>query len=488
MMTSALVITVSGYGIGGLLRRNLFQQNNQNQPIMKNMTLNDSVQSIRGGGGTATSSPGEDDDDGDYMVSHSSRGSDEKVVISISQSFSAAGTEEEERGYHQLLEDNSDTAEEVVDEGGREYEVQDDGGSKLLIPLSDIELAFEESFAIIQKNNDAIVKAGWKLVHENELYTLFKRRGKDENGREEKGPVEYMMKGIVDDVSPRNFLHAQTNKGLRQGWDKTMSDMETNEHDPHSLDNYVREGDDYSEDTLYYRTKWPWPLKDRDYTLARRVQFKHDQGKEAVIFVSKATEELDVPLKDGVIRVENYWCRSAYFATQSIPAFSSSVGSDMKETMVKSKNGGVGTKNHPPVQLSGVSTSEVLNSTFEHESGSHANVNDVRHRLKDMFSGSSLGLGKNVFEKVKVPRLKKMLAGVHGEHSGRGSKKSSSGKRGSSAYDLKGTQFVTIFCDDSKVPLPSRVVDMISTQAEKVVPESMKSLHKAAVSLQEKEI
>ena len=32
------------------------------------------------------------------------------------------------------------------------------------------------------------------------------------------------------------------------------------------------------------------------------------------------------------------------------------------------------------------------------------------------------------------------------------------------------------------------ILDMISTQAEKVVPESMKSLHKAAVSLQEKEI
>lgn len=29
-------------------------------------------------------------------------------------------------------------------------------------------------------------------------------------------------------------------------------------------------GGDNSEDILYYRTKWPWPLKDRDYTLARR--------------------------------------------------------------------------------------------------------------------------------------------------------------------------------------------------------------------------
>ena len=29
-------------------------------------------------------------------------------------------------------------------------------------------------------------------------------------------------------------------------------------------------GADTSEDTLYYREKWPWPLKDRDYTVARR--------------------------------------------------------------------------------------------------------------------------------------------------------------------------------------------------------------------------
>ena len=32
----------------------------------------------------------------------------------------------------------------------------------------------------------------------------------------------------------------------------------------------LEEGDDISEDLLYYRTRWPWPLKDRDYTLARR--------------------------------------------------------------------------------------------------------------------------------------------------------------------------------------------------------------------------
>ena len=32
----------------------------------------------------------------------------------------------------------------------------------------------------------------------------------------------------------------------------------------------LTEGQDMGEDLLYYRTRWPWPLKDRDYTLARR--------------------------------------------------------------------------------------------------------------------------------------------------------------------------------------------------------------------------
>jgi hypothetical protein len=41
-------------------------------------------------------------------------------------------------------------------------------------------------------------------------------------------------------------------------------------------------------DILYYRTKWPWPLKDRDYTLARRC--KIFQKQNTIMFISRSVE------------------------------------------------------------------------------------------------------------------------------------------------------------------------------------------------------
>ena len=43
-----------------------------------------------------------------------------------------------------------------------------------------------------------------------------------------------------------------------------------------------------SSDVLYYRTKWPWPLKDRDYALARRCRVF--PAHNAVVFISKSVE------------------------------------------------------------------------------------------------------------------------------------------------------------------------------------------------------
>jgi hypothetical protein len=47
-------------------------------------------------------------------------------------------------------------------------------------------------------------------------------------------------------------------------------------------------GTEESADKLYYRTKWPWPLKDRDYTLARRCFVFEEE--EAIVLISKSTE------------------------------------------------------------------------------------------------------------------------------------------------------------------------------------------------------
>ena len=48
------------------------------------------------------------------------------------------------------------------------------------------------------------------------------------------------------------------------------------------------------------------------------------------------------------------------------------------------------------------------------------------------------------------------------------------------AVDLPGTSFITLFCDDQKVPLPPTIVDILSKQGEKLVPDSISSLHEVA--------
>ena len=405
MMCSSLLlwmpVRVHAYSIGGFYRNVFLKQQNSGQQSINNLTLNSSAQVLQ------------------IVCEDTMRQVQPVVVVAVDEE-----KEQKQRNQKQKQCD------------------QDVCGDRL-VPYSDIEQAFEESVAIIQQNNDAIMKAGWKFVHENELYTLFKRRPVD------KGPVEYMMKGVVGNVSPRLFLHAQTNKGIRQGWDKTMSEMETDGDMPECLDNYVLDGDDDGEDTLYYRTKWPWPLKDRDYTLARRVHFfdKHG-GREAIVFVSKATGVMGKPKKNGVIRVDNYWCRSAYF-----PGRKACGGAE--------SSGGSGSGSG-----SGSEERETEEDKVEFPSNTSNNFPPV-----DLTSKFLSGM---------MPKIPNVFG------SGGGGKKQwreRCGRRESSLFDTPGTEFVTIFCDDSKVPLPGKVIDMISTQAEKVVPDSMRRLRDAAAGL-----
>jgi hypothetical protein len=49
-----------------------------------------------------------------------------------------------------------------------------------------------------------------------------------------------------------------------------------------------------------------------------------------------------------------------------------------------------------------------------------------------------------------------------------------------SSIDSPGLRFVTVFCDDQKVPLPAALLDIISAQGEKVVPGSIERLYEVA--------
>lgn len=53
--------------------------------------------------------------------------------------------------------------------------------------------------------------------------------------------------------------------------------------------------------------------------------------------------------------------------------------------------------------------------------------------------------------------------------------------------DSPGLRFVTLFCDDQRVPLPAALVDIISAQGEKVVPGAIERLHEVAYQIQQQQ-
>ena len=89
------------------------------------------------------------------------------------------------------------------------------------------------------------------------------------------------MFGTIPEISPRTFLRAQVLKLHREKWDRTMGAMETIDHAAGAT---IDKGEELSQDLIYYRTLWPWPLKDRDYTLARRC--KIFPSERAAVFVA----------------------------------------------------------------------------------------------------------------------------------------------------------------------------------------------------------
>lgn len=163
----------------------------------------------------------------------------------------------------------------------------------------------------VLRPTDDICRSGWSLVHESADFHLFKRRLARDDGS--KGPIEYLMTGSLSDISPFSFLAAQIHRSWRSLWDNTMKEMSQGtlyiqrNHgcSPVSTEDTLRtmesSGDDggvveggchispvCSSDKLYYRTKWPWPLQDRDYALVRRCRIFPKEN--AFVLVSRSTQ------------------------------------------------------------------------------------------------------------------------------------------------------------------------------------------------------
>ena len=230
------------------------------------------------------------------------------------------------------------------------------------ISSTDLQQAYLKCFNTLSLTKTQLLLQGFKLIHQStqENFLLYKKKIKEKVST--KYRVIYLMIGEFSDISPRSFLTAQFDPLLRRHWDITCKEMQTEGVDKIS---HLIKGEKESCDQIYYRTRWPWPLKDRDYVLARRV--RHFNDKNALVLISKSTDSKSYPKVDNVIRVDRYWCQSVVFATKG-------------------------------------------------------------------------------------------------------------------SVDKQGMKFVTFFCDDQQMQLPNKLIDLLCKAGERVVPESMASLHRVAQS------
>ena len=167
--------------------------------------------------------------------------------------------------------DNKSAIDYAIGEEGNSNEssqvskVDDEAGQ--IIGAEEMKTALANALTLMNLSKQEILDKGWNEVFHSDTFSLFKRRILRADGSKN-GPVEYLMTGQFDDISPKTFLTAQLDREKRILWDKTMKDMSQG-----SI--FLGKEDigtmlEVAKDLIYYRTKWPWPLKDRDYALARR--------------------------------------------------------------------------------------------------------------------------------------------------------------------------------------------------------------------------
>lgn len=144
---------------------------------------------------------------------------------------------------------------------------------------------------IVNCSIQEMTKDGWTLVESNRFVSLFKRKKcltSDINANITSNSVssiaEYVMTGTVSDVSVSSFILAQIDEDYRRKWDSYLKEMRSFGNslsgfynDYCSKSNRTDAGESRAKDIecncsdiLYYRLKWPWPMKDRDYVLSRK--------------------------------------------------------------------------------------------------------------------------------------------------------------------------------------------------------------------------
>ncbi len=208
--------------------------------------------------------------------------------------------------------------------------------------------------------------------------------------------------------------------------------------------------------------------------------------------------------KKGAIRVDNYWCHSTFLCCDTPSNFSTSNRESSPEQL-------------PPVPdlssqgdllLTRHQHSEELAARFKalqrahqvrlralryssHLSNQHQRVS-ARHHIK---SKMLQNLIHSITNSTQIHRIIQHVIHSNGDNDqvplqeDRESRLDElqlvKRRRKSNRLTKPGMKFVTIFCDDQKVPLHPKIVDILSAAGENIVPESLSRLHAIAQQVEQ---
>lgn len=136
------------------------------------------------------------------------------------------------------------------------------------------------------ENDDTLTSSGWTKEVSQEKYRIWKKQIQEES------VTLYKIFGQFDDISSVEFYNAQVNDQYRSVWDKSVSSL------------YVVDNITNNTEIVYWATKFPFPLQDRDYVFERSHHM--DEKSHTIEIASRSITHKSKPEYPKFVRVCKY--------------------------------------------------------------------------------------------------------------------------------------------------------------------------------------
>ncbi|CAJ0946637.1 unnamed protein product, partial [Mesorhabditis belari] len=152
------------------------------------------------------------------------------------------------------------------------------------------------------RNDQRDLKEGWEPLYEDKSKNLrvFRRKVKDDK----LDVYEYRVAGTFYDITPRNYIDAQSDVAYRSEWDANVMRLEVIQED----------GD---QQLIRWVSKYPYPMYAREYVFIRRTTVS-DDGRVVMIYCEAVPEEVIPTSSRKNVRVATYASQSAVRAHKDL--------------------------------------------------------------------------------------------------------------------------------------------------------------------------